>query len=94
MSRERYRLVLLTTKLEIMVLGADSREAARAADLLLRGEDKENSEEKGEDRKYIGSWIIHTQTGEVLEAYGPRCIGIDPGEYGYKRKQSPDALIS
>jgi len=38
MSRERYRLVLLTSSLELMVLGADSREAARAADLLLRGE--------------------------------------------------------
>ncbi len=90
MSRERYRLVLLTSSLELMVLGADSREAARAADLLLRGEDRENNEE----RKYIGSWIIHAQTNEVLEAYGPRCIGIHPEEYGYKTKQLPDGIIS
>jgi len=90
--RERFRLILLTSSLEVMVLGSESREAARAADLLLRGEDREK-EAEGEERKYIGSWIIHTQTGEVIEAYGPRCIGVDPGEYGYKRKQLPDGLI-
>jgi hypothetical protein len=87
-----HHLILLTSKLEIVVLDADSREAARAADLLIRGEDKEKGE-AGEPRKLIGSWLVHLPTGEVVEAYGFRCRGVDPDEYGYVRGQESHGHI-
>lgn len=91
-KKDDYHLVLLTSKLEIVVLTADSREAARAADLLMRGEDREKGEQ-GEPRRLIGSWMIHIPSGQVIEAYGFRCRGVDPDEYGYVRGQEPNGHI-
>jgi hypothetical protein len=90
--KSNHHLILLTSKLEIVVVAADSREAARAADLLIRGEDKEKGE-AGEPRKLIGSWLVHLPTGNVVEAYGFRCKGVDPEEYGYVRGQEPQGHI-
>lgn len=91
-AKYNHHLVLLTSKLEVVVAAADSREAARAADLLIRGEDREKFE-AGEPRQLIGSWLIHVPSGEVIEAYGFRCRGVDPEEYGYVRGQEPNGYI-
>lgn len=79
-----YHLIILTSKLEIIVLSAKSKEASRAADLLIRGEDREKAE-AGEPKKLIGSWLIDLETGNVIEAFGLRCKNVDPEEYGYIR---------
>lgn len=91
-KKSDHHLILLTSRLELVVLTADSREAARAADLLMRGEDKEKGQQ-GEPRRLIGSWLVHLPTGTVVEAYGFRCRGVDPEEYGYVRGQEPHGHI-
>lgn len=93
MNKKGYHLVILTSKLEIIVLSAASKEAARAADLLIRGEDREKAE-AGDPKKLIGSWLIDLDTGNVEEAYGLRCRNVDPEEYGYIRMNTqPNGTI-
>lgn len=92
--KKGYHLIILTSKLEIVVLSATSKEAARAADLLIRGEDRENAEEFGIAKKLIGSWLINLETGNIIEAYGVRCKNVDPEEYGYIRNNTlPNGTI-
>jgi|GEM_PF-4961976 hypothetical protein len=94
MNKKGYHLIILTSKLEIIVLSAKSKEAARAADLLIRGEDREKAEAGNDIKKLIGSWLIDVDTGNVIEAYGLRCKNVDPEEYGYIRMNTlPNGTI-
>lgn len=82
-----YQLILVDNENKLFVVGGDSIDQLRIADLFIRG----RPEVKG---VFQGSWIYDTEKEEIVATYGKKLEGKHPRDFGYIRGQNPNVRVT
>lgn len=82
-----YQLVIIDWEGKMFLVGGEDIDMLRHADIYIRG----RPEMQGVFR---GSWIINSETEEILFTFGKSLEGKTPRDFGYIRGANPHAKVS